>query len=105
MASCIGRWNITASRMRWSAAAARRGARRRPRCSERRPAAELIRDPARVPAMPIAAVQRSRTAMVSAASATTRYMRPAKVRVVLRPRVRVWAMLRPRPQAYCRAVE
>lgn len=77
MASCIGRWNITASRMRWSAAAAGRGERPRPSRSEIRPAAALIRPPERVPTAPIAAVQRSRTATVSAASATTRYIRPA----------------------------
>ncbi|RPK82831.1 hypothetical protein EES45_08550 [Streptomyces sp. ADI97-07] len=105
MTSCMGRWNITASRIRCSEAAAPRGARRRPRPSESRPAAELTRVPARVPTVPIAAVQRSRTAIVSAASATTRYMRPAKVRVVLRPRVRVCETPRPLPQAYCRAFE
>ncbi|GHH92155.1 hypothetical protein GCM10017779_26120 [Streptomyces capillispiralis] len=105
MTSCIGRWNITASRMCWSAAAARRGARPLPRRAESRPAAELTSSPARVPTVPIAAVQRSRTAMVSAASATTRYIRPAKATVVLRPRVSVCVRPRPLPQAYCRAVE
>ncbi|WP_462113515.1 hypothetical protein [Kitasatospora cinereorecta] len=104
MASCIGRWNITASWMRWSAAAAPRGARPRARRADIRPAAELMPAPARVPTAPIMAVQRSRTAMVSAASATTRYIRPAKVRVVVRPGVRVFETPLPLPQAYWRAV-